>query len=274
MAASSPSFSEFERAGWEDPNVVAGYDEHLSTVTTQSIPALLDAAGVRGGSRILDVASGAGYVAGAAFRRGADAVGIDFSAAQVHLARVRNPAVRFERADAEALPFTSSTFDAVMCAFGICHMPNPDSALREAHRVLKPGGRVAFSVWDTPERAIGVGAVYAAVRAHGSMDIGLPPGPNFFLFSDPEESIKALRAAGFDSPTAHQAPQVWRIADANSLFDMIAGSSVRAGATLRAQSPTAKEAIRAALREKVSAYKQGTHFEIPMPAVIAAASKP
>jgi hypothetical protein len=135
-------------------------------------------------------------------------------------------------------------------------------------------GRVAFSVWDVPERAIGVGAVYAAIRAHGSMDVGLPTGPNFFLFSDPEQSIKALRDAGFDSPAVRQVPQVWRIADPDMLFDMIAGSSVRAGATLRAQTHAAREAIRAALRDKVSEYKCSTHFELPMPAVVATAIRP
>ena len=274
MAEFGQSFSEFERAGWENPHIVAGYDEHLSVVTTQSVPALLDAAGVHTGSRVLDVATGAGYVAGAAFDRGAEAIGIDFSAAQIQLARERYPAVRFEQADAQALPFESGIYDAVVSAFGICHLPDPDLSLREAYRVLKAGGRVAFSVWDMPERAIGVGAVYAAIRAHGTMDVGLPPGPNFFLFSDPEQSIKAMRSAGFDSPTVRQAPQVWRIDDPDSLFDKIAGSSVRAGTTLRAQSPAATQAIRAALREKVSEYKRGTHFELPMPAIVAAAIKP
>ena len=101
------------------------------------------------------------------------------------------PTVRFEQADAEALPFEPDTFDAVVNAFGMCHLPNPDLALREAFRVLKRGGRVAFSVWDVPERAVGFGALYAAVRAHGSMDVGLPAGPDFFLFSDPDQSTKA-----------------------------------------------------------------------------------
>jgi SAM-dependent methyltransferase len=274
MDSSRRAFADFERTGWEDAGIVAGYDEHLSVVTKQSIPALLDGAGVFARSCVLDVATGAGYAAAAAFRRGADAIGIDFSAAQISLARKRHPVVRFEQADAELLPFAPSTFDSVICAFGICHLPNPDQALREAHRVLKPGGRVAFSVWDLPERAVGVGTVYDAIRAHGSMDVGLPTGPGFFSFSDPEHSIKVLRAAGFASPIVRQAPQVWQLDDADSIFDRIAESSVRAGIALRSQSPTAIVAIRAALRRKVSEYKRGTHFEVPMPAIVAAAIKP
>jgi SAM-dependent methyltransferase len=134
---SGQSFREFEQAGWEDPGVVTKYHEHLSNVTAQSADALLDAACVGDGSRVLDVATGAGYVAGAAARRGADPIGIDFSAAQVRMARETYPTVRFEQADAEALPFEPDTFDAVVNAFGMCHLPNPDLALHEAFRVLR-----------------------------------------------------------------------------------------------------------------------------------------
>jgi ubiquinone/menaquinone biosynthesis C-methylase UbiE len=273
MANSAQSFREFEQAGWENPSVVSKYHEHLSAVTTQSTGALLDAAGVRQGSRVLDVAAGAGYVAGAAAQRGAAATGVDFSAAQVRLARETYPAVRFELADAEALPFEPGTFDAVVNGFGMCHLPNPDVALREAFRVLKPGGRVAYAVWDVPERAVGFGAVYVAVRAHGSMDVGLPVGPNFFFFSDPEQSTKALRDAGFVSPSCKQVPQVWRLSHPDELYEVVTEGSVRAAATIRSQSSSAREAIRAALRETVMAYKRGDHFEVPMPAVIASAIK-
>jgi ubiquinone/menaquinone biosynthesis C-methylase UbiE len=274
MADSGQSFREFEQAGWEDSSVVTKYHEHLSGVTTESVDALLDAAGVRHGSRVLDVATGAGYVTGAAAQRGAEVIGIDFSAAQVRMARERSPAVRCEQADAEALPFDPDTFDAVVNGFGMCHFPNPDVALREAFRVLKRGGRVAFTVWDTPERAVGFGAVYAAVRAPGSLDVGLPAGPNFFLFSDPEQSTKALWHAGFVSPSCRQVPQVWRIADPDELFEVITEGTVRAAAMLRAQSPQARAAIRAALRDTVTAYKRGQYFEVPMPAVVATAVKP
>jgi SAM-dependent methyltransferase len=271
--ASEQSFSGFELAGWEDEATAAEYDRHLSLVTTQSVEALLDDAHLGSGHKILDIASGAGYVAAAAARRGAEPVGLDFSATQVRLARERYPDIRFEQGNAEALPFETGTFDTVVNAFGLCHLPNPDLALREAFRVLKPGGRVAFSVWDAPERVVGLGAVYAAIRAHGSMDVGLPAGPNFFLFSSAEQSINALRGAGFDLPTFRQVSQVWRGSDPDELFAMVATGTVRAAATLRAQSPQARAAIREAVRQAVSAYRRGNEYEVPMPAVVAAAVK-
>ncbi len=271
--SSNQSFSDFELSGWEDESTAAEYDRHLSKVTVQSVEALLDDARLRSGQKILDVATGAGYVAAAAARIGAEPVGLDFSATQVRLARERYPGIRFEQGDAEALPFEADSFDVVVNAFGLCHLPHPDVALREAFRVLKPGGRIAFSVWDMPERAVGFGAVYAAIREHGSMDVGLPAGPNFFLFSNAEQSLGALRDAGFSAPTFRQAPQVWRVADPDELFTTITTGTVRAAATLRAQTPQAREAIRAAVRRVFSACRVAEGYEVPMPAVIAAAVK-
>lgn len=273
MSEANSSFGEFERAGWENAGVVAGYDALFSGVTTQSVDALLDAACVRAGMRVLDVATGAGHVAGAAARRGADATGIDFSAAQVALARSRFPDVRFEQADAQTLPFERETFDAVVNAFGLCHLSTLERALCEAFRVLKPGGRIAFTVWDAPERTVGFGAFYAAVRAHGSLDVGLPEGPGFFELSDPERSVDALRGAGFASPSCLTVPHVWCVSDPDEVFETIAQATVRAAALLRAQSAPAREAIRAALRSTIGAYRRGNYFEVPMPALLASAVK-
>lgn len=75
MAESAQSFRDFEHTGWEDQTVCANYDAQLSRITRQSVQVLLDAAGVRPNTRVLDMATGAGYVAGAAAggvpRRGA-----------------------------------------------------------------------------------------------------------------------------------------------------------------------------------------------------------
>ena len=137
MTVSTLSFRDFEHAGWGDPSLCASYDALLSTVTIQCIPALLDAAGVRAGADVLDVATGAGYVASAAAERGARAIGVDFSAAQVALARERYPGLRFEEASADALPFPADSFDAVVSSFGMPHVPDPEAAMHEAFRVLK-----------------------------------------------------------------------------------------------------------------------------------------
>lgn len=94
-------FHDFEQAGWEA--VARDYNDSWAWVTTQSIEPLLDAAGVGKGTRILDVACGPGYVAGAAVDRGAIATGVDFSAAMILEAQRRYPGVDFRQGDAEEL---------------------------------------------------------------------------------------------------------------------------------------------------------------------------
>ena len=92
--ATSEIFREFEHAGWVDDSVVLSYHRHLGEVT---LPELLAAAGLKAGDRALDVACGAGYVAAAARDRGAEAVGVDFSAAQVRLAEQSYPDIDLSR---------------------------------------------------------------------------------------------------------------------------------------------------------------------------------
>lgn len=270
---SVPSFREFEQQGWERLDVVKNYHQHISTVTTQSADALLDSAGVESGDDVLDVATGAGYVAYQAAKRGANAIGVDFSMAQVQLAKGIYSEVKFEQADAEALPFADDSFDAYVCAFGMCHFPNPEKAMQEAFRLLRCNGRVAFSVWDTPERAVGFGALFSAIREYGSMTTDVPAGPDFFQFSIADNCARVLKQAGFSRFNFVQVPQVWRLSQPGQLFDAVVEGSVRAAAIIRSQTESARAAIRDALREKVQAFQVSDHFEVPMPAVIASAVK-
>ena len=274
MTGQGTSFHDFEHQGWSSEDVALGYHDYLSPITTQAVVALLDAAGVRQGTRVVDVATGAGYAAAAAVERGAEAIGIDFSATQVALARRRYPSLEFREGDAGALPFPDGAFDAVVSNFGMPHVPDPDAFLSEAFRVLRSGGRFAFSVWASPEDSVGLGIIYGAVQSHGRMDVPLPPGPSFFLFSDPGQCERSLHAAGFRSATVSKVPQVWRMASPDVPFEAIMNGTVRAAALLRAQTPEALAAIRAAARTAASSYERDGAIELMMPAVVAAAEKP
>ena len=274
MTTSAPSFAEFERAGWSNGLTCQKYDQHFGALTTQSVTALLDAAAVRKGSRVLDVCTGAGYAAGLAAERGARATGVDFSAAQVELARERYPTATFQEGDGTRLPFADQTFDCVVNSIGMPHFSDPDTAVREAFRVLDRGGKFAFTVYDVPERAVGFGAVYRAVQAHGTMNIGLPQGPNFFLFSDPAESTKRLVAAGFESVSVTTQPQIWSFSSLDEAFDALLHGSVRGAATLKGQDADALKKIWATLSDIFNRYKHCERFEIPMPVVLASAKKP
>jgi SAM-dependent methyltransferase len=195
-------FSAFEREGWE--RVAQAYDEYFGDLTAQSNQAMLDALGIQRGSRFLDVASGPGYLAAAARRRGAEVAGVDFSVAMVEKARRVFPGLEFRVGDAEDLPFADQSFGAAGISFGMLHFPHPERALAEAFRVLQPGGRIAFTVWATPDKAVGLAMVLRAIEEHGTTDVPVLPGPPFFRFSDWDESSRALLDAGFVQPDARE----------------------------------------------------------------------
>src|SRR4051812_24363420 len=132
------TFHDFEQAGGE--RAAAFYGDAFGGLTAQTAPALLDAARVARGARVLDVASGPGFIAREAAGRGAEVIGLDFARAMVAEARRRNPAIDFREGDAEALTFDDGSFDAVAMNFGMLHLARPDTAIAEAHRVLRPGG--------------------------------------------------------------------------------------------------------------------------------------
>jgi SAM-dependent methyltransferase len=270
--ADPAAFRDFERAGWE--RVVAVYRDAWGSLTSQAIAPLLDAVRAGPGVRILDVATGPGYVAGAAARRKAEVVGVDFSVPMLAEARRREPGVDFREGDAEALPFPDASFDAVVMSFGLLHLGRPDEALAETHRVLRRGGRLSFTVWAKPEEAIAFGIVLRAIERHGRLDVPLPPGPPFFRFSDPDECRRVLIGLGFHAPEVGLVPQVWRHESGDALFDVMRDGTVRTAGLLRAQTAEAQEAIRADVREAVRSYQRGAAVELPMPAILAAAVKP
>lgn len=267
-------FKSFEKAGWSDAGVAGQYSALWTDLTSQSIEALLDAARVQAGTRLLEVACGPGHLSAAAAARGARPVGVDFSAAMIEMARRDYAGLEFEEGDAEALAFRDGGFDAVVMSFGLLHLARPEQAVAEARRVLRPGGRFAFTVWAPPEEAVGFRIVLGAVEAHGNSGVAVPPGPPFFRFSDHDECKRVLEAAGFVGPEVRLVAQTWRVPDPDALLVALREGTVRTRALLRVQTPEALTAIAAACRAAAGGYRAGDGVEIPMPCVLACATKP
>jgi SAM-dependent methyltransferase len=116
----------------------------------QANDALFDRAGVGPGTRLLDIACGSGYAASVAAGRGAEVAGLDASEALIAIARVRTPGADFRVGDMFALPFDDDRFDVATSFNGI--WKGCEDALREARRVVRPGGLVGFSFWGSPKR--------------------------------------------------------------------------------------------------------------------------
>jgi SAM-dependent methyltransferase len=263
-------FSAFELTGWNAN--IRGYESAFGAVSRQTVETMLEAARVTPGSRVLDVCCGPGMLSAGALKRGAEAVGLDMSEDAVELARTLVPDGRFQQGDAQALPFPAASFDSALCGYGLMHLPEPATAFREILRVLRPGGRASFSVWDAS--GAGFTLIYDAVRAHGSMDVALPHGPDFFQFGSPERLRSALEEAGFADSAALSFNQEWNVANADLYMDAILTGTVRAAAVLAAQSANATSAVRSYIAEYLTRFQTPAGgLVVPMPAVVGSGAR-
>ncbi len=255
--------TKVEHETWE--RCATGYVDGFGALVSESITPLLDAACVVAHSRVLDVGTGPGLVAAAARDRQATAVGIDFSEAMVAEARRRNPDIEFKQANAEALPFDASEFDAVVGNFVLHHLACPDKALSEAHRVLRDGGKVAFTVWADPARLAGLGLFLDAMEKHA--DLELPHGPLFGV-SDFTTFHSMLRNTGFHDSAVNELDLVWRITSIESYL-----SAFRVWSNLDALPDSVQTAVEATVRETARALVSDDILALPNPAILISASK-
>src|SRR6266446_4866658 len=259
-------FTQFEHEGWE--RVADKYDSVWSSLTRQFIPYLINAANVKPGMSVLDVACGPGYVSDAVRKGGAIPKGIDFSEKMIAIAKTMFPDISFAKGDSQNLRFEDASFDRVLINFGLLHVSHPDKACAEACRVLKPGGRFGFTVWAGPEKNPGAKIVNDVVEAHGDLDVGLPEGPPRYLYGERDECRKVLEQSGFDGDSMSYETRTmeWHLPTASYFFEAELDAGVRTAGLLARQSPQKLEAIRIAIENEMQRYARGNEFVLPMTA--------
>ncbi|MEE8535970.1 MAG: methyltransferase domain-containing protein [Kiloniellales bacterium] len=175
------------------------YEEaFVPAIFAQWAPQMAEAAGLRGGDRVLDVGCGTGVLA----REAATAVGpegrvtgLDINDGMLAVARRLAPEIDWRQGDAAALPFEDGAFDAVVSQFVLMFVPDRQAAVAEMGRVLAPGGRLAVAVWVGFDRAPG----YAILTEITGRRVGSAAAEVFkapFALGDEAELAALFHAAG------------------------------------------------------------------------------
>ena len=174
----------------------------------------------------------------------------------------------FLRMEGERLSCPDAGFDLLYCALGLMYMPEWDHALREMHRVLRPGGRIALAVWGERARC-GWSAVFPIVDAEVASDVC----PLFFQLGHPRMLAELCAAAGFTAIQEKRITAPLHYADAGQACDAAFIGGPVAMAWSRFDAAT-RERVRARYLEAIARWQAGTGYRMPGEFVVLVARKP
>ena len=258
-------FAALETKGWSDDTISSGYVGMFAKASDMAIPSIVSTVGDAG--HVLDLCCGQGNVTEALLKSGHSVTGVDFSEKMLGFARQRNPGGNFVQADAQNMPFGDAEFDAVVCSFGLMHVPDQPRALAEIRRVLKPAGSFIMTSWYGPDVSPVFRVFYSSVQEHGAASVKMPDSPNFHQFANEEMARSILSDAGFDVLKMQQIDCSWLLDAPETLAEIFQNGAPRGGYLLSQQPSENNAAIKRAVAEKVSArFAEGDKWRAPLPA--------
>lgn len=172
--------------------------------------------------------------------------------------------VEYRVLDAENIDLADDSVDGVLCRWGYMLMPHPDRALRETRRVLKPGGKLSFSVWGGPEKN-----PWATIVGMTLMKVGHPPtsdpfGPGgVFSLSDPKAAEDLVTAAGFDEVDLAEVGMAWRFSDFEAIWTFFTEVAGAVAFMIQALADDDVPVFRRELETAVERFATTEGYEIP-----------
>ncbi len=200
------------------------------------------------GIRLLDVGCGSGLAAHMAAARGAEVSGLDITPELLAFARARLPSGDFREGGMDALPFGDESFDAVVGFNAFPFADDPDVAVGEAARVVRPGGSVAATTFAEPERNEST-ALHLALEPLRAAAPQAAAGARHlpYVLSEPGGLERLLAAAGLQPAETGEVPVVWAHDTADQAVRAVLASGGGAMAMAAAGEAAAREALAAAV---------------------------
>ena len=241
---------------------------------------MIDALAPQPGQTVLELAAGAGDVGFAAVARLGESgrlITTDVSPAMLDVARRRGSElglgnVDYRVMDAERLELDDDSVDGILCRFAYMLMPDPQAALAEARRALRPGGRLALAVWGQPERNPFFSLIGMALVRHRHLPPPDPTEPGIFTLGDPNRIHTLLEGAGFADVRLEDVLVVFRVAEIDEYLEIIADTAGPIGLALRDLDEDERSTIGDELREPFSDFTAPDGYHVPGVALAACGS--
>jgi ubiquinone/menaquinone biosynthesis C-methylase UbiE len=207
MQTDASQFKESQRQSWD--GVCGGWQKWWKTIEngTQNVSnRLVELAHIKLGDKILDLATGIGEPAITAARKVCNdghVMATDISSGMLSIAKQRAASLglesimEFKEGDAETIDLPASSFNAVLCRWGLMFLPNLSGALSSIHSTLVPDGYLAAAVWATPDKCPFIALAVNTVRQATNAPVPPPGTPGPFNLADENQLRKSLIEIGF-----------------------------------------------------------------------------